>query len=155
MQVREAMSKAVLIVGPEHTLRQTAQLMSKRRVGSAVVVDPDGSGIGIITERDVLNAVGSGLDVDAERTAAHLTWDVVYAGPDWTEPAGNECVLPAQPLEEVRHVGRTWLKARDHDAELTANYGDWRTPEPGWDYMRGPAIVRRFPWDDSDHRWVP
>jgi CBS domain-containing protein len=78
------MSKAVLIVGPEHTLRQTAQLMSKRRVGSAVVVDPDGSGIGIITERDVLNAVGSGLDVDAERTAAHLTWDVVYAGPDWT-----------------------------------------------------------------------
>ena len=37
MHVREAMSKAVLIVGPGHTLRQTAQLMSQRRVGSAVV----------------------------------------------------------------------------------------------------------------------
>lgn len=84
MQVRDAMSKAVLIVGPEHTIRQTAQLMSARRVGSAVVVDPEGSGIGIITERDILNAIGAGCDPDTERTAIHLTWDVVYAGPTWT-----------------------------------------------------------------------
>jgi CBS domain-containing protein len=37
-----------------------------------------------MTERDVLNAIGAGLDCDVERTAAHLTWDVVYAGPGWT-----------------------------------------------------------------------
>ena len=37
-----------------------------------------------MTERDVLNAIGAGLDCDVERTGAHLTWDVVYAGPDWT-----------------------------------------------------------------------
>ena len=84
MQVREAMSKSVLIVGPQHTLRQTAQLMAARRVGSAVVVDPEGSGVGIITERDVLNAIGANLNPDTERTAAHITWDVVYAGPTWT-----------------------------------------------------------------------
>jgi CBS domain-containing protein len=84
MQVRDAMSKAVLTVGPEHTLRQAAQLMTARRVGSAIVIDPDGPGVGIITERDVLYAVGKGLDPDVERTASHLTWDVVYAGPDWT-----------------------------------------------------------------------
>ncbi|HEX6871938.1 MAG TPA: CBS domain-containing protein [Micromonosporaceae bacterium] len=84
MHVREAMSKAVLIVGPGHTLRQTAQLMSQRRVGSAVVADPDGPGLGIITERDLLNALGAGLDPDTERTGAHLTSDVVYAGPEWT-----------------------------------------------------------------------
>jgi CBS domain-containing protein len=84
MHVRDAMSKAVLIVGPEHTLRQTAQLMAARRVGSAVVVDPDGAGVGIITERDILNAIGKGLDPDRERTAVHLTWEVVYAGPAWT-----------------------------------------------------------------------
>jgi CBS domain-containing protein len=84
MQVREAMSKTVLIVGPQHTLRQTAQLMAARRVGSAVVVDPEGSGVGIITERDVLNAIGANLNPDTERAAAHITWDVVYAGPTWT-----------------------------------------------------------------------
>jgi CBS domain-containing protein len=84
MQVRDAMSQAVLTVGPEHTLRQAAQLMSTRHTGSAVVVDPDGPGIGIITERDILNAIGAGLDPDTERTVGHITWDVVYAGPSWT-----------------------------------------------------------------------
>ncbi|HYN97172.1 MAG TPA: CBS domain-containing protein [Pilimelia sp.] len=84
MQVRDAMTKPILVVGPEHTLRQAAQLMSARGVGSAIVVDPDANGIGIMTERDVLKAIGAGLDPDVERTSAHITWDVVYAGPDWT-----------------------------------------------------------------------
>jgi CBS domain-containing protein len=84
MQVREAMSMVLLNVGPAHTIRQTAQLMSARRVGSAVVHDPDGAGVGIITERDILNAIGNGLDPDVEKAATHITWDVVYAGPTWT-----------------------------------------------------------------------
>jgi CBS domain-containing protein len=84
MYVRDAMSKVVLNVGPDHTLRQSAQLMSARRVGSAVVIDPDGAGVGIITERDILNAIGNGLDPDVERTSTHITWDVVYAGSGWT-----------------------------------------------------------------------
>jgi signal-transduction protein with cAMP-binding, CBS, and nucleotidyltransferase domain len=84
MQVREAMNQAVLVVGPEHTLRQVAAQMTQRRVGSAVVMDPDSEGIGIMTERDILYAIGRGLDPDVERASAHLTWDVVYAGPEWT-----------------------------------------------------------------------
>ena len=84
MQVREAMSTVILNVGPEHTIRQTAQLMSARRVGSAVVHDPEGAGVGIITERDILYAIGNGLDPDVEKAATHITWDVVYAGPEWT-----------------------------------------------------------------------
>jgi len=84
MQVRDAMSTAVLTIGPEHTLRQAARLMSSRRVGSAVVMDPEGAGIGILTERDLLDAVGAGLDPDVETAAAHLTRDVVYAVPTWT-----------------------------------------------------------------------
>jgi CBS domain-containing protein len=84
MQVRDAMSTVVLAVGPDHTLRQASRLMAERRVGAAVVHDPDGEGVGIITERDVLNAIGAGLDPDTERCAGHMTWDVVYAGPEWT-----------------------------------------------------------------------
>jgi CBS domain-containing protein len=84
MHVRDAMSKQVLIVGPDHTIRQVAQLMTARRVGSAVVIDPEMSGVGIMTERDVLNAIGRGLDPDVERATNHLTWDVVFAGPEWT-----------------------------------------------------------------------
>ena len=84
MQVREAMTRAVLMVGPEHTLRQAAALMTTKRAGSAIVHDPDGAGIGIVTERDILSAIGQGLDPDTERTAGHITWEVVYAGPTWT-----------------------------------------------------------------------
>jgi CBS domain-containing protein len=84
MQVREAMNKAVLVVGPAHTLRQVAAQMTQRRVGSAVVLDPDAEGIGIMTERDILIAIGRGLDPDGELAGAHLTWDVVYASPHWT-----------------------------------------------------------------------
>lgn len=84
MFVRDAMTKPVLVVGPDHTVRQVAQLMTQRRVGSAIVVDPDAAGVGIMTERDVLYSIGRGLDPDVERATSHLTWDVVYAGPDWT-----------------------------------------------------------------------
>jgi CBS domain-containing protein len=84
MQVREGMSETVLTVGPSHSLRTVARLMSERRVGAAVVMDPDGNGPSIITERDVLISVGAGLDPELESVAEHLTRDVVYAAPDWS-----------------------------------------------------------------------
>ncbi|MEC3996877.1 CBS domain-containing protein [Actinacidiphila sp. DG2A-62] len=84
MLVRDAMSTVVLTIGPAHTLRQAAQLMSARRVGAAIVLDPDTAGLGILTERDVLNAIGAGLDPDAEAAHAHTTTDVVFAAPRWT-----------------------------------------------------------------------
>ncbi len=84
MQVREGMSPTVLTVGPGHTLRAVARLMSERAVGAAVVIDPDGHGPGIITERDILLSLGSDQDPDRELVADHLTRDVVFAAPDWS-----------------------------------------------------------------------
>jgi CBS domain-containing protein len=78
------MSSAVLTVGPGHTLREVARLMSGRKVGAAVVMDPDGPGPGIITERDILLSLGCGQDSDQELVGDHLTRDVVYAAPDWS-----------------------------------------------------------------------
>jgi CBS domain-containing protein len=73
-----------LTIGPAHTLRQAARLMSARRVGAAVVLDPDTYGLGILTERDILNAIGAGLDPDKETVQRHTTSDVVFAAPQWT-----------------------------------------------------------------------
>jgi CBS domain-containing protein len=84
MQVQEGMSPTVLTVGPGHTLRAVARLMSERAVGAAIVIDPDGHGPGIITERDILISVGAEQDPDRELVAAHLTRDVVFAAPDWS-----------------------------------------------------------------------
>src|SRR3954452_570857 len=83
MLVRDAMSTDVLTVGPHHTLREAAALMSSRKVGAAVVMDGDQDQPGILTERDILDAVGGGQDVDTERVEAHLTSDIVVAAPDW------------------------------------------------------------------------
>ncbi len=84
MQVSEGMTHMVLTVGPGHTLRDVARLMAQRKVGAAVVMDPDGHGPGIITERDILLSLGSGQDPDREAVADHLTRDVVFAAPDWS-----------------------------------------------------------------------
>jgi len=84
MQVRQGMTPAVLTVGPSHTLRAVARLMSERSVGAAVVIDPEANGPGIITERDILHSLGAGENPDLEPVADHLTGEVVFAAPDWS-----------------------------------------------------------------------
>ena len=84
MQVRNGMSTTVLTVGPQHTLREAARLMSQRKVGAAVVVDPDAPGAGIITERDLMESIGSGQDPDTERVGQHQSSSLVFAAPDWS-----------------------------------------------------------------------
>jgi len=84
MNVRDGMTDVVLTLGPAHTLREASRQMSARRVGAAVVTDPEHAGIGILTERDILDSVGAGEDPDSELVADHRTADVVFASPEWT-----------------------------------------------------------------------
>lgn len=84
MYVREGMTDIVLTIGPGHTLREAAAAMCSRKVGAAVVLDPDAPGPGVITERDILRAVGAGQDPDKELVAAHLTEDLTFAHPEWS-----------------------------------------------------------------------
>jgi CBS domain-containing protein len=78
------MSELVLTVGPGHTLREAAALMADRRVGAAVVVDPEAPGPGVITERDVLRSVAAGQDPDQEPVSGHLTSQLTFAAPNWS-----------------------------------------------------------------------
>jgi len=84
MQVRDGMTDVVLTVGPDHTLREAAAAMNRRKVGAAVVLDPDAQGPGVITERDILVSLGNGDDPDTERVARHLTSNLTFAAPDWS-----------------------------------------------------------------------
>jgi CBS domain-containing protein len=90
MKVRDVASSAVVAVGPAQSLRDAAQLMAKHRVGSAVVQDAEQL-VGILTERDVLNAVASGTAPDQVSVQEIMTADVVTVGPDWdlVEAAGE------------------------------------------------------------------
>jgi CBS domain-containing protein len=84
MKVQDGMTRVVVSVGPAHTLREAARLMSQHRVGAAVVEDPEHAGIGILTERDIMDSVGTGQNPDTELVANHRTSDVVFASPTWT-----------------------------------------------------------------------
>ena len=84
MQLRQGMTEVVLTVGPGHSLREAAAAMCRRNVGAAVVMDPDAAGPGVITERDILLAIGSGQDPDKERVSDHLTANLTFASPDWS-----------------------------------------------------------------------
>ena len=82
--VSEAMSAVVVTVGPEHTLREAARRMAEKGVGSAVVVDPEAMGPGIIAERDIVRAVAGGLDLDTEKVFDHMGRDgMVTAVASW------------------------------------------------------------------------
>jgi CBS domain-containing protein len=87
------MTALVLTIGPAHTLRQAARLMSARRVGAAVVTDDQHAGVGILTERDILDSIGAGQDPDAELAAGHRTVDVVFASPEWTLQQAAETMV--------------------------------------------------------------
>ena len=58
--------------------------MAERKVGAAVVIDPDGAGPGILTERDILESVAQGQDPDTECASDHLTANTVVAAPGWS-----------------------------------------------------------------------
>lgn len=128
MQVREAMSTTVLTIGPGHTLREASRQMSLRRVGAAVVHDPGGEGVGILTERDVLEALGAGQDVDTELVRDHLTAELVFAAPSWTLDQAAEAMTrggfrhlvvldggDVAGIVSVRDIVRCWSKERTTD----------------------------------------
>jgi CBS domain-containing protein len=125
MQVRDGMSDVVLTVGPSHSLSAAARLMTDRNVGAAVVVDPDGPGFGIVTERDILRSVATGEDPTAEPVAAHLTEDLITASPDWSLEQAAEAMLEGgfrhllvvnggelEGILSMRDIVRCWSEAR-------------------------------------------
>ena len=93
MQVSEGMSTVVLTIGPEHTLRDAARAMAERNVGAAIVLDPEQPGPGILTERDVLQAIGTGKSPDSERVADHLSSNLTFAEPAWSLERAAEAMV--------------------------------------------------------------
>jgi CBS domain-containing protein len=93
MEVRSGMSSSVVSVAPGATLHDAAASMAERKVGAAVVIDPEQQGPGIITERDVLQSVGRGQDPNTELVRDHLSADLTFASPDWSLERAAEAMV--------------------------------------------------------------
>jgi CBS domain-containing protein len=83
------MSRGLLAVGPELTLREVAERMVSRDVGAVLVLE-DERLVGILTERDVLRAVAGGIREDTV-VADWMTRDPETMEPD--EPIRQAAVL--------------------------------------------------------------
>ena len=93
MQVSTGMSERVLTLNPGRSLRAAAVAMAERRVGAAVVLDPEQPGPGIVTERDLLHSIAAGEDPDQETVSNHLSSDLVFAAPDWSLERAAEAMV--------------------------------------------------------------
>jgi CBS domain-containing protein len=57
MEIREVMTESVVTAAPDVPVRQVAEIMRERNVGSVVLVDGDGEAVGFITDRDLAVSV--------------------------------------------------------------------------------------------------
>ena len=119
MEVRDGMSGVVLTVGPGHTLRDAARMMTERGVGAAVVIDEEMPAPGVVSERDILNSLGRGEDPDTERVGDHRSDAVISAAPDWSlERAALE--MSRRHIRHLVVVERGELVGRALDARHRA-----------------------------------
>ena len=65
LRVRDVMTWSVVSTHPEATLVQAGWTMFQRRIGSLPVVE-NGRLVGILTEHDVLGALGKGQQIDPD-----------------------------------------------------------------------------------------
>ena len=57
LTAREVMTWGVVTVRPAADLREAARIMRERRLGALPVIDADGQVVGILTERDLIDAL--------------------------------------------------------------------------------------------------
>jgi len=80
VRVSEIMTNAAVIDQPDDTLAEAARKMWEQQTGSLLVMDGDDL-VGIVTERDVLKAVATGMAVDDTRISQVMSKDLVTVGP--------------------------------------------------------------------------
>lgn len=84
------MTQTVITAAPGATVRQVAELMCERNVGSVVLVGEDGELAGVVTDRDLtVRALAEGRDT-GDRADAHASSPVITGTPgmDVEEAAG-------------------------------------------------------------------
>ena len=81
MLIREVMTSSVVTAPPTCAVRDVAELMRERNVGSVVLVD-GGEPVGFITDRDLaISVVADGRDL-TDPASAHASTPVVTAEPE-------------------------------------------------------------------------
>ncbi|NLY17463.1 MAG: CBS domain-containing protein [Clostridiaceae bacterium] len=82
MKVRDVMTKSIVTVSPEDTIKDAARIMQQHNIGSVPVVDATGL-VGIVTDRDiVIRNIAKGQDPFSTPVKNVMTAQVLTATPD-------------------------------------------------------------------------
>ena len=80
MLIREVMTESVVTAEPQRTVREIAELMRERNVGSVVLVE-DGRPTGFVTDRDLaLSVIADGRD-HGDHIGDHASSPVIHVEP--------------------------------------------------------------------------
>jgi CBS domain-containing protein len=82
------------------TLAALVQQLCSRGVGALLVTDDAGALAGIVSERDVIRALGRGVDLGSETVAAIMTRQLVSVRPDEDIHAAMDVMV----LKKIRHL---------------------------------------------------
>lgn len=74
--VSAVMHRSTVSVRPDTPLKQVAETLAREEVGAVVVQGSDGL-VGIVSERDVVRAIADEADLESERAADVMSYDVV------------------------------------------------------------------------------
>jgi CBS domain-containing protein len=104
--IRGLVTRPLVTVYPHATIRTVAETLAEETIGAVVVRGerpPSASGVrplGIVSERDIVNAVAEGRDLDVVRAEDVMTMSLAAAGPD-------DALLDVAALmveNEIRHL---------------------------------------------------
>ena len=86
MKVKEVLGKksaTVITVTPDQSLLEASQLLAKHKIGVVVVVDSEGTPVGILSERDIVCELAEvQSDVVNRRIHDAMTKDIVIGFPE-------------------------------------------------------------------------
>lgn len=98
-KVSELIKRAPVTVTPTATVEEAVKLMYREGVGSVIVVSPEGSVLGIFTERDLVKLIGEGKPLTV-KIGDVMTRNPVTILED--EPLTRAVVLMAE--RRIRHL---------------------------------------------------
>lgn len=77
--------REVVTTQPHRTLKEVAQILAMRNIGAAVVADVQNNVLGIISERDIVRAIGArGNSALDDAVSMHMTSRVITAAEEDT-----------------------------------------------------------------------
>jgi CBS domain-containing protein len=116
-KLKEVMSKDVICLSPESSLREVAQKMKELDVGSIPICENDKL-VGMITDRDiVLKTLADTMNPDSAKAREVMTSPVVYCFDD-------QDIGEASRIMEVKQIRRLLVLNRDRRLVGIVSLGD-------------------------------